>query len=62
MRMIKCKSPIDGQWKRHDRSKPQSRPKATFIIVMAKYKEGSAGIRGQQTRPSGIPNRTVRFP
>jgi hypothetical protein len=30
--------------------------KATFSILMAKYKEGRADIRGTKTRPSRIPN------
>jgi hypothetical protein len=46
-RMIKSKSPEDGQWKKNKRSKPQSLPKATFNILMPKYKEGLAGIREQ---------------
>jgi hypothetical protein len=37
-------------------SKLQKRSKATFDILMAKYKEGKAGIRGgAKTGPSGIP-------
>jgi hypothetical protein len=28
--------------------KPQQCPKATFDILMAKYKEGRAGIRGRK--------------
>jgi hypothetical protein len=43
-RMIKSKSPKDGQWQKNERSKSQQRPKATFGILMAKYKEGRAGI------------------
>jgi hypothetical protein len=44
-RMIKPKSPKDGQWRKNDKSKSQQRPKVTFDILMAKYKEGRAGIR-----------------
>jgi hypothetical protein len=32
------------------RGKPQCLPKATFNILMAKYKEGRAGIRGHKNR------------
>jgi hypothetical protein len=53
--MIKPKSPKDGQWKKNKRSKPQSHPKATFDILIAKYREGKAGIRECE-------NRTIRFP
>jgi hypothetical protein len=44
LRMIKPKSPHDGRWQKHERSKSQQRLKATFNILMAKYKEGRAGI------------------
>jgi hypothetical protein len=47
-RMIKPKSPKDGQWQKNERNKPQQRPKATFDILMAKYKEGRAGFRGRE--------------
>jgi hypothetical protein len=47
-RMIKPKSMNDGQWKKNEGSKPQQHPKATFNILMAKYKEGRAGIRGHE--------------
>jgi hypothetical protein len=62
LRMIKPKSPKDGQWKKNDGGKLQCHPKATFDILMAKYKEGRTDIRGAKIRPSGISNRTVRFP
>jgi hypothetical protein len=45
-RMIKPKSTKDGQWRKNEGSKLQKRPKATLDILMAKYKEGSADIRG----------------
>jgi hypothetical protein len=35
-RMIKLKSPKDGQWQKNKRSKPRQRPKASFDILMAK--------------------------
>jgi hypothetical protein len=44
-RMIKLKSPKDGQWQKNERSKPQQCPKATFDILMVKYKEGKALLR-----------------
>jgi hypothetical protein len=47
-RMIKPKSLKDGQWQKNEGSKPQRRLKATFNILMAKYKEGRAGIRGRE--------------
>jgi hypothetical protein len=31
-------------------SKPQWCPKATFDIIMAKYKEGRAGIKGRKNQ------------
>jgi hypothetical protein len=30
--------------------KPQRRQKATFDILMAKYKEGRAGVKGRENR------------
>jgi hypothetical protein len=42
--MIKPKSSKDGQWKKNEKSKPHQRPKSTFDILMAKYKEGRTGI------------------
>jgi hypothetical protein len=52
-KMIKLKSLKDGQWRKNERGKPQQHPKATFDILMAKYKEGRADIRGRE-------NRTIR--
>jgi hypothetical protein len=52
-KMIKPKSPKDGRWHKNERSKPPQRSKATFDILMVKYKEGRAGIRGHE-------NRTIR--
>jgi hypothetical protein len=52
-RMIKPKSPKRGQWPKNEGGKQQQRPKATFDILMAKYKEGRADIRGHE-------NRTIR--
>jgi hypothetical protein len=43
--MIKPKSLKDGQSKKNERNKPQQCPKATFDILMTKYKEDMAGIR-----------------
>jgi hypothetical protein len=60
--MIKPKSPKYGQWQKYERSKPQQCSKATFGILMAKYKEVKASIRGVKTEPSEIPNQTIRFP
>jgi hypothetical protein len=45
-RMIKPKSPKDGQWQKNEGSKPQHRQMATFDILLAKYKEGRADVRG----------------
>jgi hypothetical protein len=45
-RIIKPESPKDDQWKKNERSKPPQHPKATFDILMAKYKEDRADIRG----------------
>jgi hypothetical protein len=57
--MIKLKSMKDGQWQKNEGGKPQRGPKATFDILMAKYKEGRAGIRGTKMEPSGMLNWTV---
>jgi hypothetical protein len=46
--MIKPKSPKDGEWQKNEKRKPQQRSKATIDILMAKYKEGRAGIRGHK--------------
>jgi hypothetical protein len=48
-RMIKQKSLKDGQWRKNGGGgKLQQHPKATFDILMAKYKEGRASIRGHE--------------
>jgi hypothetical protein len=47
-RIIKPKSPKDGQWQKNEGGKPQRRPKAIFDILLAKYKEGKVGIRGRK--------------
>jgi hypothetical protein len=44
-RMIKLKSPKAGQWKKNERSKPETHPNATIDILMAKYKEDRVDIR-----------------
>jgi hypothetical protein len=45
-RMIKPKSPSDRLWQKEG-SKPQRCPKATFDILMAKYKEGRVKDQGR---------------
>jgi hypothetical protein len=52
-RMIKPKNLKNNQWKKNNGSKPQRCPKATFDILMNKYKKGKAGIRGRK-------NKTIR--
>jgi hypothetical protein len=47
-RMVKPKNPKDGQWQKNERSKPWQCPKDTFAILMAKYKEGRAGIKERE--------------
>jgi hypothetical protein len=47
-RMIMPKSLKDGQWQKNEGGKPQRCPKATFDILLAKYKEGKADIRGHE--------------
>jgi hypothetical protein len=44
--MIRPKNPEIGRWKKKERCKPQYRPKATFDILMAKYRDGNTSIRG----------------
>jgi hypothetical protein len=47
-RMIRLKNPEIDRWKKNERSKLQPHPKATFNILMAKYRDGRAGIRGHE--------------
>jgi hypothetical protein len=47
-RLIKPKSMRDGQWQKNEVGKLQQRPKATFNILITKYKEGRASIRGHE--------------
>jgi hypothetical protein len=54
-RMTKPKSLKDGQWQKNEGGKPQCHPKATFDILMAKYKEGRAGVRGRKNQTIWIP-------
>jgi hypothetical protein len=54
-RMTRPKTPKIGRWKKNERSKPRSRPKVTFDILMAKYRDGKADIRGCE-------NWTIWFP
>jgi hypothetical protein len=54
-RMINLESPKYGKWQRNEGGKSQRCPKATFDILMAKYKEGRAGVMGHE-------NRTIRNP
>jgi hypothetical protein len=46
LRMIRPKNLEVGRWMKNERSKPQSHPKVTFDILMAKYRDGKASIRG----------------
>jgi hypothetical protein len=54
-RMLRPKNPEIGRWKKNERSKPRSRPKVTFDILMAKYRDGKTNIKGRE-------NQTIRFP
>jgi hypothetical protein len=60
-RMIKPKSLKDGQWQKNEGSKLQQCPKATFDILMTKYKKGRASIRGHknQTIRNTIPDSPI---
>jgi hypothetical protein len=49
-RMIEPKSLRGDQWQKNEGNKPQQHPKATFDILIAKYKEGRAGIRGHKNQ------------
>jgi hypothetical protein len=55
MRMIRTKNREIGRWKKNKRSKTRSHPKVTFDILMSKYRDGKADIRGHK-------NRTIQFP
>jgi hypothetical protein len=55
-RMIKPKSLKDGEWQKNEVGKPQRCPNATFDILMAKYKEDKADIRGCKNRTIKILN------
>jgi hypothetical protein len=48
--MIKSKGLKGGQWQKNEGGKLQQRPNVTFDILMAKYKEGRAGVRGHENR------------
>jgi hypothetical protein len=48
LRMISPKNPEIDQWNKNERSKPRSRPKVTFDVPMAKYRDGKAAIRGHK--------------
>jgi hypothetical protein len=54
LRMIRPKNPEISRWKKNEKSKPQSRLKVTFNILMVKYRDGKAGIKGHK-------NWTIRF-
>jgi hypothetical protein len=45
-----AKSLKGGQWQKNEGGKPQQHPKATFDVLMAKYKEGRADIRGHENQ------------
>jgi hypothetical protein len=47
-RIIKPKSLKDGQWQKNEGSKPHRCLKATFNILMAKYKDGRSDIMGRE--------------
>jgi hypothetical protein len=47
-RMIRPKNPKIGRWKKNERSKPRSRPKVTFDILIAKYRGRKASIKGHK--------------
>jgi hypothetical protein len=49
-RMIRPKISEIGRWKKNKRSKLRFHPKATFDILMAKYRDGNAGIKGRENR------------
>jgi hypothetical protein len=62
-RMIKSKSPKGGHWQKNEGGgggKQHQCPKATFDILITKYKEGRAGIRGpknwsiRNTKPDSL--------
>jgi hypothetical protein len=53
--MIRPKNPKIGRWKKNERNKSRSHPKATFNVVMAKYRDGRAGIRDRK-------NWAIQFP
>jgi hypothetical protein len=52
-RIIMPKNLEIGRWKK-ERSKPRSHPKVTFDILMAKYRDSRANVRGHK-------NRTIQF-
>jgi hypothetical protein len=54
-RIIRPKNSEIARWKKNKRSKPQSHPKATFNILMAKYRDGKVDIMGHKIRPSDFP-------
>jgi hypothetical protein len=61
LRMIKPKSLEAGQWKKKDRRKPQSCPKTTFNILMAKSKKAESILGREKTGPSSFPRSCQYF-
>jgi hypothetical protein len=55
LRMTRPKNLEIGRWKKNERRKSRSPPKVTFNILMAKYRDGKADIRGCE-------NWTIWFP
>jgi hypothetical protein len=55
LKMIRPQNLEISRWNKNKRSMPRSRPKATFDILMAKYRDGKASIRGHKTGPSDFP-------
>jgi hypothetical protein len=53
--MIRPKNPEIHRWKKNEKSKPRSRSKVTFDILMAKYRDGKASIRDRK-------NWIIQFP
>jgi hypothetical protein len=60
-RMIRPKSPKDGQWQKNEGSNLQRCPKSTFDILMAKYKKGRVGIRLVPLQPRVHPTNDLRL-
>jgi hypothetical protein len=61
-RMIKQKSLKDGQWQKNEGASRHAAQRPHSTSSWPSTKKARTMLGGAKTGPSGIPNRTVRFP